>query len=263
MSEQPEGQGLVLGIDTSTDVRVGVALDGRVLARATVTESRQHAEQLMPRIVAAVGEASVELAQLNLVAVGLGPGPFTGLRVGIATAQVLAYALGVGLHGVCSLDVVAAQWCDADQPPTEEFVIASDARRQELYWARYSATGVRLDGPHVSRPTELPDLPIAGPGAGLCPDSHRQPSAASPKSLDAGRLAALGLLLPDVGKEPLYLRRPDAAAPTRPKSTLPRATLPRPTLLRPALPRSGPTRRSREPVGERAERPPQKPGNSR
>ncbi len=232
----PDGsarRGLMLGIDTSTDVRVGVARDGRVLSRAAVTDPRQHAEQLMPLIAGAAAEAGVELTQLDLIIVGLGPGPFTGLRVGIVTARVLASALAVRLHGVCSLDVVAAQWCGSDQPPAEDFVVASDARRQELYWARYSAAGVRLDGPHVSRPTELPDVPIAGPGSCLYPEDHRPPSAASPKTLDAGLLAALGLMLPAAGTEPLYLRRPDVAEPAKPKSTLLR---PRPVKREPVPP---------------------------
>jgi len=148
--------------------------------------------------------------------VGLGPGPFTGLRVGIATARVLASVVGVPLRGVCSLDVLAAQYA-AHQPPGS-FVVATDARRKEVYWARYDAAGVRLEGPEVSSPDGVPPLPTVGPGAQLYSD--RLDAVLGPRVLDPGVLAARGWQLADAGTEPLYLRRPDAALPTRRKSVL-------------------------------------------
>ena len=93
---------------------------------------------------------------LTRLIVGLGPGPFTGLRVGVVTAQVLGQVLGLELRGVCSLDVVAAQFVAAH---SAEFVVATDARRREVYWARYSPGGVRLGEPRVSRPVDVPRLP--------------------------------------------------------------------------------------------------------
>lgn len=211
---------LVLAVDTSVDVRVGVARDGTVLARRHVADTRQHVEQLMPLIAAALAEAGVAPSELELICVGLGPGPFTGLRVGIVAAQVLASVRRVPLHGVCSLDVLAAA-----AELTGDFVVASDARRKELYWARYrrqaGELAVRLDGPHVSAPETLPELPVIGPGvAAYAERLGDRPCPDGPSAVDAGLLAAHNLMLPAAGIEPLYLRRPDAAVPSRRKSTL-------------------------------------------
>jgi tRNA A37 threonylcarbamoyladenosine modification protein TsaB len=95
--------------------------------------------------------------------------------------------------------------------------VATDARRKELYWARYSGTGERLEGPSVGHPDQLPALPVVGPGAGLYPGLD---VADGPRALDPGVLAVRGPRLPDAGSTPLYLRRPDAAVPTRRKSVL-------------------------------------------
>ena len=204
--------GVTVGVDTSTDVRVGVAVDGRVVAAGSVPDPRAHAEQLMPLVQRLVADAGVALAEVDQFVVGVGPGPFTGLRVGVVTAATLAEVLGVPLRGVCSLDVVARQWADAGAPP--EFVVVSDARRREVYWARYAASGHRLAGPFVTPPDAVAHLPLAGPGAALV----GRPTG--PVVLDAGVLAARGPDLPDEGLEPLYLRRPDAEASTKQKSTL-------------------------------------------
>lgn len=222
---------LVLGIDTSTDVRVGLARDGQVLARRHVADTRQHVERLIPLVREVMGEAGVGIADLGLICVGLGPGPFTGLRVGIVAAQTLASVGDVPLHGVCSLDVLAAAVTGQDEFREDEFVVASDARRKELYWARYAAGSPhpqRLDGPHVSAPEDLPDLPILGPGVAAYADRlGDRPRLDGPEGIDAGLMAALGTALPSAGAQPLYLRRPDAAAPTRPKSALARTPVKR------------------------------------
>ena len=200
---------LTLGIDTSTDVRVGLAGEGRVLAAGAVTDNRAHAEQLMPLVNATLADAGRTLADIGSIVVGVGPGPFTGLRVGVVTAQTLAFALGVGVRGVCSLDGVAA---GHRAEAAGEFLVVSDARRREVYWARYAADGRRLEGPFVAPASDLPELPVIGPGAGLAG------AAATP--LDGGVLALAGPDLPDAGLSPLYLRRPDAEVPTARKSTL-------------------------------------------
>lgn len=210
---------LVLALDTSVDVRVGVARDGVVLARRHVADTRQHVEQLMPLIGAALADAGAGPNELDLVCVGLGPGPFTGLRVGVVAAQVLASVHRLPLHGVCSLDVVAAAALR-----TGDFVVAGDARRKEVYWARYRGDGdqaVRLDGPHVAPAEALPDLPVIGPGVPAYRDRLQfRPLPEGPTVVDAGLLAARGPALPSAGTEPLYLRRPDAAVATKRKSTL-------------------------------------------
>ena len=207
MSSDPTGRDLRLGIDTSTDVRVGLADDTGVLASRAVTNTRAHAEQLMPLVTATLAGAGRRLADIGLIVVGVGPGPFTGLRVGVATAQTLGLALGVPVRGVCSLDAVAA-----GHAAEGEFLAVSDARRREVYWARYAADGRRLEGPAVSPASELPDLPVIGPGAHL--------AGGEASGLDGGVLAFTGPRLPEAGLSPLYLRRPDAEVPTTRKSTL-------------------------------------------
>ena len=210
----PDG-GLTLSLDTSTVVNVGLARGSVVLATAGVDDRMAHVEQLTPLIKQCMDSVGVTMADLNRVVVGLGPGPFTGLRVGIVTAQVLASALHLDFRGVCSLDVLAAQFGPGHR---SEFVVATDARRREVYWARYDADGRRVGGPYVGAPDTLPALPTIGPATDLLPDLET--AVAGPRRLDAGVLAAQGWTLPDAGREPLYLRRPDAAEPTRRKSVL-------------------------------------------
>lgn len=215
----PAGE-LTLGLDTSTVVTVGLARGGVVLATAVVDDRMAHVEQLTPLIKQCVESAGVTMADLDRVVVGLGPGPFTGLRVGIVTAQVLASALHLDFRGVCSLDVLAAQLRleSLNMAAPGEFVVATDARRREVYWARYGAAASRIGGPYVGAPDTLPALPTIGPAVDLLPDL---PTAVDgPRRLDAGVLAAHGWALPDAGREPLYLRRPDAAEPGRRKSVL-------------------------------------------
>jgi tRNA threonylcarbamoyl adenosine modification protein YeaZ len=210
---------LVLALDTSVDVRVGVARDGVVLARRHVADTRQHVEQLMPLVSESLADAGAGPSELDVLCIGLGPGPFTGLRVGVVAAQVLASVHRTRLHGVCSLDVLAMA---ANR--TGDFVVASDARRKEVYWARYrggNGLPVRLDGPHVSAPEALPELPVLGPGVAAYRDRlGARPLPDGPSAVDAGLLAARGADLPSAGIEPLYLRRPDAAVATKRKSTL-------------------------------------------
>jgi tRNA threonylcarbamoyladenosine biosynthesis protein TsaB len=208
---------VLLAFDTATPA-VTVALhDGeRVVASQTRVDARRHGELLAPAITAVLDEAWVPRQDVTAIAVGVGPGPFTGLRVGLVTARTLALALDVPVYGVCTLDVLAAQAVDGGL--TDELLVATDARRKEVYWASYDADGVRLDGPQVSRPADVAtDLPVVGAGALLYPDAF--PHAVGPEHPSAGVLAGVvteeraELLDPD----PLYLRRPDVAAPSRPK----------------------------------------------
>jgi tRNA threonylcarbamoyl adenosine modification protein YeaZ len=209
---------VLLAFDTATPA-VTVALhDGeRVVASLTRVDARRHGELLAPGITSVLDEAWVARQDITAVAVGVGPGPFTGLRVGLVTARTLALALDIPVYGVCTLDVLAAAAVDsaAVQGP---FLVATDARRKEVYWASYDEGGARLDGPHVSRPADVAsEGPVVGSGALLYPDAFPRP--AGPEYPDAGVLAAVvteeraELLDP----EPLYLRRPDVAVPGRPK----------------------------------------------
>lgn len=214
--------GWVLAVDTSTDVRVGLAHDGDLVGSRAVRDARAHAELLMPTINDLLSSAGVALAGLDAVAVGLGPGPFTGLRVGIVTARTIAALNRVPVHGVCSLDIAALELVLGGWAPAE-FVVVADARRKELYWARY-ADGRRVGVPSVSAPGALPDLPVAGPGAGLFAEvigDRMIPGA--PTEMDAGVLAVHVDRLPDAGTAPLYLRQPDAAVPGERKPVVQRA----------------------------------------
>lgn len=216
-------RGLVLGIDTSVDVRVGLSRDGEPVAQSGLADSRAHAEQLMPLLVELLATAGVAWSDLDAIAVGLGPGPFTGLRVGIATARTLALALQRPWHGVCALDVIArehlsrgrADGTGGDFSDHDQLLAAIDARRHEVYWARYDGTGRRLDGPHVGRADDLPALPVVGPVA-----TPGSPERVGPQVVDAALLAARAFA--EVGSEPLYLRQPDAQVPGPRKSALPR-----------------------------------------
>jgi tRNA threonylcarbamoyl adenosine modification protein YeaZ len=219
---------LLLAFDTST-AAVTVALhDGvAVIAEDSAVDARRHGELLSVFIDKALRGAGADQRDLTAVAVGTGPGPYTGLRAGLVTARVLASALGIRADGICSLDVIAAEVANGPvlAGRAGEFLVATDARRREVYWARYSASGLRADGPLVSRPAELPDdLPVAGEGAFLYPEFVAQPiepkypSAAQLAGIAAGRLAAG---TPAQPPEPLYLRRPDAREPGKPKRVTP------------------------------------------
>lgn len=200
---------LVLAIDTATPavtaavVRrddTGIAVAGQ---RVRV-DARAHAELLTPNVLASVAEADLRMADLDAVVVGCGPGPFTGLRVGMATAAAYGHALGVPVHGVCSLDAIGVL-------TTGEVLVATDARRREVYWARYR-DGVRVEGPEVGAAADIAvgaaDR-VAGPpevaaGFGLPGIEPHYPTA-------AGLVAAVGNWAAEPGPLlPLYLRRPDA-----------------------------------------------------
>jgi tRNA threonylcarbamoyl adenosine modification protein YeaZ len=215
---------LLLAFDTATSA-VTVALhDGAaVVAEESATDARRHSELLSLLIGKVLVGVGAQAGDLTAVAVGTGPGPYTGLRAGLVTARVLSSALGIRVEGVCSLDVIAA--VAHAEAAGREFLVATDARRRELYWARYSGTGQRIEGPEVSLPAELPaGLPVAGEGPLLYPELAGQ--QLSPRFPDAGQLAAIGAARLTAGEppqpaEPLYLRRPDAMEPGRPKRVTP------------------------------------------
>ena len=205
---------LLLAFDTATPAITVAVHDGRrVVGEALGEGAMAHGELLAPAIRDAMAQAGASMADLTDVAVGVGPGPFTGLRVGVVTALTLGSTLGLTTHGVCSLDVVAA-----DVQVGGEFLVATDARRKEVYWARYGGGHVRVDGPHVLKPADLaaqhPDLPVYGHGAHLYADVLRAAGdAAAPRAAALAELVVSGRAV-ELPLEPLYLRRPDAVPQT-------------------------------------------------
>jgi len=170
----------VLAIDTSTS-RTSVAIieADTVIFSGFLDGATAHG----PSLPALVQEA-LAVSEVDEVVVGMGPGPFTGLRVGIAFAQSFALARDIPVRGVSSLDAIAAQINEKD------FIVTVDARRKEVYWARYT-DGARVGEPAVNFPADVSGAPIH---ADLFPD-----------------MQAL-VKLPGNIAEPIYLRRPDAVA---------------------------------------------------
>jgi tRNA threonylcarbamoyl adenosine modification protein YeaZ len=205
---------LLLAFDTATPA-VTVALhDGSaVVAAESAIDARRHGELLAASIHRLLRDAGADRRDLTAVAVGTGPGPYTGLRTGLVTARVLGSALGIRVDGICTLDVIAA----AADPALPELIVATDARRKELYWASYGPARQRLSGPDVCAAADLPPgVPVAGEGAWLYPELGAKP--AEPRYPDAAILAALAAEritagLPPSPPDPLYLRRPDAREP--------------------------------------------------
>ena len=213
---------LLVGFDTATPAVSAALHDGeRVVAQALAVDARRHSELLMPMIAKVMTDAGVSRGDLGAVAVGVGPGPYTGLRVGVVTARVLGSVLGLPVSGVCSLDIIAAS-----AGPGREFLVATDARRKEVYWARYDAAGRRVAGPAVGPASSIPEaaeLAVAGTGGQLYPVAFGE--VIGPAYPDAGTLC--GLVAQSGGQptllaaEPLYLSRPDAREPGPPKRVTP------------------------------------------
>jgi tRNA threonylcarbamoyl adenosine modification protein YeaZ len=188
---------IALVLDTSTPaVTAGLVdlSDLRVLAEAVEVDGRRHGELLALNL-----RSVLRAGEPETVVVGVGPGPFTGLRVGIVTAAAFAEARGLPVHGVCSLDGLAAPGTGA----------VTDARRKEVYWAAYDEAAQRVDGPHVTTPDvareALLGRRVVGDGAQLygfaTDEAPRYPQVAA---------LARASLTQHLPLTPLYLRRPDA-----------------------------------------------------
>lgn len=209
---------MLLAFDTATP-RVTVALhDGSdVVAERLSEQAMKHGEQLAPLIERVLAAAGVVRQDLTAIAVGVGPGPFTGLRVGLVTARTLGFVLEIPVYGVCTLDVLAVEAVETGRV-RGDFVVATDARRKEVYLATYDADAARLTGPLVLRPGDAATaLPVVGEGPLLYPEAF--PERSGPERPSAGWLARVVAeeRAELVDPEPLYLRRPDAATPHAPK----------------------------------------------
>lgn len=189
---------MLLAIDTSAGTSVAVVDAGRVLAEADEPGARRHAEAIGTLLRAVLAEAAIEAGDLDGVVAGMGPGPFTGLRVGIAAARAFAFGRGIPVHPVVSHDAIA-------RTATDRVLVVTDARRREVAWSLYAPGVVRLEGPELcprdgfaAIEARFPGIPVLDPPA---------VSAASLGLVAETLLAAGRPLGPD---EPLYLRAPDA-----------------------------------------------------
>ncbi|MEO9139894.1 MAG: tRNA (adenosine(37)-N6)-threonylcarbamoyltransferase complex dimerization subunit type 1 TsaB [Jatrophihabitans sp.] len=209
----------VLAIDTSSPaVTAGVvSVEGEVVlaAERAPLAARGHDELLAPSIADCLRDAGLATRDLAAVVAGVGPGPYTGLRVGLVTAAAFGDAVGIPTYGVCSLDAIGHACVDEDT-----LLVATDARRREVYWARYSY-GRRTTDPTVGRPDSVPldgVHVVAGAGGELHQDTwptlyrrtERYPDPVALVSLALERIVSSA---PSEVLEPMYLRRPDAVEP--------------------------------------------------
>lgn len=223
---------LLLAVDTATPAVTAALHDGAsVVAESSSVDARRHGELLLPTVDRVLADAGVRLDAVTAVVAGVGPGPYTGLRVGLVTAATFGSALGVPVYGLCTLDGLAYA-SGLDGP----FVVATDARRKEVYWARYDSPRSRAEGPFVDRPADIAErvagLPVVGAGALLYPDTF--PDARAPEHVSAAALASLAAEKlaagavgafenePGVPPQPMYLRRPDAQVPKNYKVVTPK-----------------------------------------
>ncbi|MBZ8176772.1 tRNA (adenosine(37)-N6)-threonylcarbamoyltransferase complex dimerization subunit type 1 TsaB [Corynebacterium sp. 3HC-13] len=229
---------LILALDSATpDVVVGVVRrDGDasvdLVDEEVIKGARHHNELLVPTTHNVLRRSHCSFSDLDAIVVGIGPGPFTGLRVGMATAQAFGDALSIPVYGVCSLDAIAVNLRDSiTYTPESRFLVATDARRKEVYWATYSATE-RLRGPQVTKPHEVE---IPSDLRALSIPQHLVDQVVSPDisvtrfdliPTPTSLVRSVDLKKPPQPLTPLYLRRPDAHVPAfKPLSP----AIPRPT----------------------------------
>jgi len=198
---------VILAIDTATPAvtagivrRDGDSID--VLAERVTVDPRAHAERLTPNVLAALSDAAITVNDLNAVVVGCGPGPFTGLRVGMATAAAYGQALGIPVYGVCSLDAIGIDTAG-------DVLVVTDARRRELYWARYH-DGLREEGPAVNAPADLPTHVGAVAGSPEHAAMFALPRQPAVYPTASGLVRVVDWTASPQPLVPLYLRRPDA-----------------------------------------------------
>ncbi|MGI5212054.1 tRNA (adenosine(37)-N6)-threonylcarbamoyltransferase complex dimerization subunit type 1 TsaB [Plantactinospora sp. CA-290183] len=218
---------LVLVVDSSTPAVTAALAEvtaETVLPRAerSVVDARAHGELLAPQITQVLTEAGARPADLGAIVAGVGPGPFTGLRVGLVTAASMGQVLGIPTYGVCSLDALGhAATRPAEVGPV---LAATDARRREIYWAVYDAAGARLVDPGVDAPAVVAERArergvrvAVGEGARRYADVLGLPPGTGPDYPPPYALAELAAARIRAGAPgdrltPLYLRRPDAVA---------------------------------------------------
>ncbi|MDP4334941.1 tRNA (adenosine(37)-N6)-threonylcarbamoyltransferase complex dimerization subunit type 1 TsaB [Curtobacterium sp. A7_M15] len=204
---------MLLAIDTSAGTSVALVdpESGAALAERSTDDSRRHAEVIGPFLAEVLDAARITPADVSGVVAGMGPGPFTGLRVGIAAARTFAAARGIPFLPLVSHDAIAA-----DQDRSGPFAVLTDARRREVYWSAYDQAGTRVAGPGLAKPADLDEAIRAS-----WPDavSWDRVTALSVPAWRLGSLAADRLTsgAPFADDTPLYLRDPDVTMPGAPK----------------------------------------------
>jgi tRNA threonylcarbamoyl adenosine modification protein YeaZ len=192
---------VLLAIDTSAGTSVSVVDAGRVLALAEEAGTRRHAEAIGTLLRQALGDAGVSPSDVTAVVAGMGPGPFTGLRVGIAAARAFAFGVGVPVHPIVSHDAIA-------YGHAERVLVVTDARRREVAWSLYDPDVTRLEGPELCERDGFGAVEALHPGVRVL----------DPPTVSAASLGLVAELLLAAGRqlgpaEPLYLRPPDVTLP--------------------------------------------------
>ncbi|PPL20001.1 tRNA (adenosine(37)-N6)-threonylcarbamoyltransferase complex dimerization subunit type 1 TsaB [Microterricola pindariensis] len=219
---------MLLAIDTSAGTSVAIVdRDRGILAERSEVDTMRHAEVIGGMIQAVLDESAVARAELSGVVAGMGPGPFTGLRVGIAAARTFALALGRPLVPIVSHDAIAfahfaAEAAGVAGARTAPLLVVTDARRREVYWSAYSGVDelglpVRLDGPGLAKPDALPALALDAFDA--FDGAFERLDAAEISAGALGMVAELSFAAgrPFTADEPLYLRSPDVTPSNGPK----------------------------------------------
>lgn len=197
---------MLLAIDTSAGTSVALVDGGRVLAHAEEAGTRRHAEAIGSLLATVLRDAAIAPREITAVVSGMGPGPFTGLRVGIAAARAFAFGIGAPVLPVVSHDAIA--WGHE-----ERVLVVTDARRREVAWSLYDSGLVRREGPELAaRGAEWEAVVARHPGIPVL----------DPPTVSAASLGLAAEFLRSSGRplgprEPLYLRAPDVTLPGVPR----------------------------------------------
>lgn len=214
----------ILAIDTATPALiVGVVCDGVTRSETVLNDSRAHNELLVPATLHMLNDTHLTFSDLDAIVVGVGPGPFTGLRVGMATAAAFGDARHIPVYGVPTHDAIAHNLGDPDN-----LLVATDARRKEVYWSSYRG-GQRVAGPEVCQPARLGEptpesdyrldrvdvMSVPAKLAPMLPAVLQETTVVSGVPLPADLVAVADFTGKPEPLQPLYLRRPDAKEPAK------------------------------------------------
>ena len=214
----------ILAIDTATPALiVGVVCDGVTRSETVLNDSHAHNELLVPATLRMLDDAHLTFSDLDAIVVGVGPGPFTGLRVGMATAAAFGDARHIPVYGVPTHDAIAH-----NVGTQRNLVVATDARRKEVYWSSYHG-GQRVAGPEVCQPARLGEptpesdyrldrvdvMSVPAKLAPMLPAVLQETTVVSGVPLPADLVAVADFTGKPEPLQPLYLRRPDAKEPTK------------------------------------------------